>query len=389
MIQSFFNGLSGLLTFSRGLKNVSNNVSNMNTPGFRGSDTFYRSVNGEGDQGLGADVAGTSLRSGQGEFRQTGNATDVAINGTGFFILQSDNDFLFYSRAGQFKLNESDSLVDSVTGYNVLGIDAAGNLVDINLNTSKVLPPKPTTTVDFVGNLVSASPSHSISAVNVYDVTGAKIALTVNLTTSALTPNIWTVKILDASGVEKGSGEVRFGPDGSPLAGFNTFDVTLASNGQSQVVSFNFGDPGTYNKATQFSGARSTLGATVVDGSALAGLVSFNFDEQGILKLEYSNGEKRDGQQLGLADFADESVLNHVTGSLYASPDAMKPDFGRAASGPFGKIQGGAIELSNIDLAQEFGDILIIQRGYQASSRVMTVANEMLEQLYGGGSRGG
>ncbi len=89
MMQSFFNGLSGLLTFSQGLKNTSNNVSNMNTPGFRGSDTFYRSVNGEGDQGLGADVAGTSIRSDQGEIRQTGNDTDIAINGSGFFVLRT------------------------------------------------------------------------------------------------------------------------------------------------------------------------------------------------------------------------------------------------------------------------------------------------------------
>jgi flagellar hook protein FlgE len=390
MMQSFLNGLSGLLTFSRGLKNVSNNVSNMNTPGFRGSDTFYRSVNGEGEQGLGTNVAGTSLRTGQGEFRQTGNSTDAAIDGAGFFVLRDDKGGQFYSRAGQFKLNDKSVLIDSVTGYHVQGILASGSLADINIESARTLPPTPTTKVDFAGNLVSTATTHSVTVNNVYDKTGAKVTLTVNFTNQApATPNGWSLSVLDASGATIGSGSIRFSTDGSPMAGFNTLIISLASNGQTQDITFNFGDPGSFSKATQFLGATSTLGATVIDGSALAGLVSYSFDEQGVLRFEYSNGEKRDGPQLALADFSDETQLSHVAGSLYTPPDAMKPVLGHAGAGPFGKIVGGNIELSNIDLAQEFGDILIIQRGYQASSRVMTVANEMLEQLYGGGSRGG
>jgi flagellar hook protein FlgE len=387
MMQSFLNGLSGLLTFSRGLKNVSNNVSNMNTPGFRGSDTFYRSVNGEGEQGLGSNVAGTTLRTGQGEFRQTGNSTDAAIDGAGFFVLQDTRGNYFYTRAGQFKFDEENVLVESVSGYKVMGM-ANGSLDQISLDTTRVLPPRPTTKVDFVGNLVSTSTTHSVTVNNIYDNSGAKVTLTVNFTKDTFTPNTWAVAVLNGA-TQLVSGTLRFSPDGSPMAGFNTLSIPLTSNGQTQTIAFNFGDAGSFSKATQFIGASSTLGATVVDGSAMAGLVSSSFDEFGMLKLEYSNGEKRDGQQLALADFADESVLSHVSGALYAPPHSMRADFGTAGTGPFGKVQGGNIELSNIELAQEFGDILIIQRGYQASSRVMTVANEMLEQLYGGGSRGG
>ena len=83
MLQAFFNGLSGLFSFSKGLDNVSNNVSNMNTPGFRGSDTFYRSVGGQDGRGLGSSVAGTEMRTKPGDPRQTGNQTDLAISGAG------------------------------------------------------------------------------------------------------------------------------------------------------------------------------------------------------------------------------------------------------------------------------------------------------------------
>lgn len=391
MMQSFLNGLSGLLTFSRGLKNVSNNVSNMNTPGFRGSDTFYRSVNGEGEQGLGSTVAGTSLRTGQGEFRQTGNTSDAAIDGAGFFVLRDPTGVLYYTRAGQFKLDDKSVLVDSVTGHHVQGIVGSSGLADINLTSVRTLPPTPTTKIDFVGNLSSNGTTHTVTISNVYDKTGAKVTLKATFVNQApTTPNSWTVSVVDGNGATVGSGNVRFSADGSPQTGFNTMTLTLTSNGQSQDIVFNFGDAGSFSNATQFLGATSTLGGSAADGSALAGLVSFSFDEQGMIKLEYSNGEKRDGQQLALADFTDETQLINVKGSLYVPPDAMKPVYGHAGAGPFGKVVGGSIELSNIDLAQEFGDILIIQRGYQASSRVMTVANELLEQLYGGGgSRGG
>ena len=106
MLQAFFNGLSGLLAFSKGLDNVSNNVSNMNTPAYRGSDTFFRSVNGQDGQGLGAGITGTQVRTKAGDTRQTGNDTNAAITGAGYFVLHDSNQQLFYSRAGQFQIDK-------------------------------------------------------------------------------------------------------------------------------------------------------------------------------------------------------------------------------------------------------------------------------------------
>lgn len=392
MLQAFFNGLSGLLSFSKGLNNVSNNVSNMNTPGYRGSDTFFRSVVGQDGEGYGADVAGTAVRTKPGETRQTGNSTDLAINGIGYFIVRDSDGDIFYTRSAQFQVDKDGFLVDSVTQDRVAGLDASGNLIDINISQDRTLPPKPTTKIEMVGSLARSGPPTAgdiISSVQVFDATGATKTLQISLDPKAGTNDTWVVTVTDETGATLKTGEIQFGLDGSPANGFNTLDVPVTSNGQTQNITLDFGKPGNFNLAYQVaSAANHTLNARVVDGSAVAGMTSFSFDSKGVLKFVYSNGEKRDGAQLGLADFADESALIARKASLYQAPATTKAQYGRPGSSQFGLIQGGYIELSNVDLSQEFGDILIIQRGYQASSRIVTVSNEMVEQLYGA-TRGG
>ncbi|PRN03008.1 flagellar biosynthesis protein FlgE [Pseudomonas sp. LLC-1] len=394
MLQAFFNGLSGLLAFSKGLDNVSNNVSNMNTPAYRGSDTFFRSVNGQDGQGLGAGITGTQVRTKAGDTRQTGNDTNAAITGAGYFVLHDSHQQLFYTRAGQFEIDKDGYLVDSVSQFRVQGVDASGNRGDININERRSLPPTATTKVEMIGTLARSGTSeatHQIKDIVVYDASGSSQKLTLKFTpqTTSVSSNSWQVDVSNAQGTLLTSGSIAFGIDGSPQVGHNTLSVPLATNGSSQAIVLDFGTPGSYNLASQVaSGPSHTLTAKVVDGSAVSGLSTYAFDEKGVMKLTYASGEKRDGSQLVLANFDDSAALIVGEKSLYRSPEYMRPQFGRATEGHFGRIQGGYLELSNVDLAQEFGDILIIQRGYQASSRVMTVSNEMIEQLYNG-TRGG
>jgi flagellar hook protein FlgE len=392
MLQAFFNGMSGLFSFSKGLNNVSNNVSNMNTPGYRGNDTFFRSVNGQNGQSLGAEIAGTEMRVKAGESRQTGNSTDLAINGYGFFVLRNKQGDVYFSRAGQFQSDQQGFLVDTVTQHRVAGMNAAGSLTDINIKDLRTLAPTATTKVEMIGSLARTGPtesSHTISSVQVYDQSGSPHALSIKFEPQLGLENSWTVTVTDAEGTTLTNSSITFGADGSPQAGFNTVDVPLTVGGATQTITLDFGIPGSFNLASQVaSGASHTLGARVVDGSPTASLSAYAFDEMGTLQFTYSNGEKRTGQQLALADFSDETALIPSEGSMYRSPTSIKPTYGRPGHAQFGRIQGGYIELSNVDLSQEFGDILIIQRGYQASSRVMTVSNEMLEQLYNG-TRGG
>lgn len=388
MLQSFFNGLSGMFSFSRGLQTVSNNISNMNTPGFRGSDNFFRSLNGGG--GLGTSLNATTMRTGSGEMRQTSNATDLALNGTGFFVLRDENGQLFYTRAGQFQFDENGILIDTVSKAQVMGQNSAGNFVAISIQELRTLPAEATTAINFVGNFVAGSASHTVSDTQVFDAAGTVHRLTTTFTnaSSATSTNTWTVQVAESNGTVVGTGQIRFGPDGSPLAGFNTVSIALPVNGTTQNITLNFGEPGSFSGSTQFSGSSSTVGARVQDGHAVLGLTEVKFDEKGMLNLTYSNGDKREGERLALASFADESALLQSTGSLYIANGATAANYGYAGTGVFGKVQGGNIELSNVDLTQEFADMMIIQRGYQASSRVMSVSNDMIEQLYNS-SRGG
>ena len=303
-------------------------------------------------------------------------------------MLRDDSKDVFYTRSGQFQIDSNGFLVDTVTQKRVAGLSPSGALTDINIRDQRSLPPKATTRVEMVGTLARSGPtdsSHKISNVQVFDASGAANVLSIEFDPLPTPANSWSVKVYNSSGALLNSGTIAFGADGTPQAGFNSVSFALGM----QLITLEFGTPGSFNLASQVaSGPSHTLGAKVVDGSAIAGLSSLSFDEKGIVQLTYSNGEKRTGSQLALADFPDETALIAGENSLYRTPDSMRPNYGRPADGPYGRIQGGYLELSNVDLSQEFGDILIIQRGYQASSRVMTVSNELLEQLYNG-TRGG
>lgn len=396
MLQSFFNGLSGLFSFSRGLNTVSNNISNMNTAGFRGSDTFFRSINGSGNQsGFGTSASDSFMRTNSGEIRNTGidNSTgriDLALNGSGFFTVRDDDGNLFYTRSGNFQFNEDGILVDILSGFEVMSLDANGNLSNVNISEQRMLAAEPTTLVNLVGALGTGDSTHTIEGIKVYDAGGIVHTLSLEMQRPAGAADnlIWNVEIKDENGATVGTGTIRFSPDSTPLAGFNTVNASLNINGVTQAISFNFGEPGSFTGTSQTQGTQSTASANVDDGRPVIGLKGFTFDENGQLQLTYSNGEKEEGVRLAIASFVQEGNLTQATGSLYRTNSQNPPTYGYAAEGVNGKIQSGSLELSNVDLTQEFADMMIIQRGYQASSRIMSVSNEMVEQLYNN-TRGG
>ncbi len=385
MFQALYNSLSGLFSFSRSLETVSNNITNMNTPGFRGSDSFFENVLG----GNGTRIDGEGIRTAAGDLRQTGTASDLAILGNGFFVLRDEAGNLHYSRAGQFRFDADGLLVDSVTGYQVMAMDAAGNLSAVNIGDNRTLPADPTTRVGLAGNLSPTATTHAVSNVRVFDSNGTAHNLSVTFTnTNATTPNSWSVSVSDASGTAIGSGELRFAANGTLQAGFTSLTVNLGVQGGTQAINLDFGTAGaTSGGTTQLTGQANTLGTREVDGHGVLGLSGFSFNSSGVLQLNYG-AETRDGQQLALAYIADEASLASEGGRLFSGVDRNRVTLGHAESASLGRIAGGSLELSNVDLTQEFADMIIIQRGYQASSRVLTVTNEMLENLYNS-TRGG
>jgi flagellar hook protein FlgE len=383
-MQSFYNGLNGMVNFSKSLDNVSNNISNMNTPGFKGNDVFVRTL-GDGANGYGTQLEDSSPRMQAGDLRQTGNDLDLAITGYGYFVLQDKNGEMFYTRAGQFKFDENNKLVDSATGASVMALDGSGILRQIDITDDKALLPAPTTNVKLVGNLsataTSATAPYVVSDIGVYSATGEKNNIKLEFVKSATIANEWNVTIRDELNQSIGTFSIQFDTDSSPAAGYNTIAQNVTLNGVSQAINFEIGNTGSLAGASELP-SESNLSAAATDGHQALGLQSYSFTKDGIMKFEYSGGEKKDGAQIALAYFNDPSQLHLSSNGLFTSQSTQKPTYGTANKDIFGSIQGKSIEMSNVDLTQEFADILIIQRGYQASSRVMSVSNDMLEQLY-------
>jgi flagellar hook protein FlgE len=379
IMQALYNSVSGLFSFSQSLDTISNNISNMNTPGFRGSDSFFENIMDDD----GTKISGTAENTSEGQIEQTSTSTDVAIQGNGLFILKDPQGNTYYTRSGQFEFNSSGQLVDSVNKYLVQGYDSSGTFGDINITNYQTLPAQPTTTVNMTGNMSPSDPTESVSNITVYDAQGNAHTLSMALTNNkATTPGSWGVTITDSAGATVGSGNIVFNTDGTPETGSNTITMTSTLGAASQTIAFNFGTPNGLSGATGFSGTAGSLAAQVQDGHAVVGVSSEAFDATGTLQLTYADGETKAGPQLALASFQDESSLQLIQGNLYMPPQNENAQIARPNTTIFGQIEGSSLEMSNVDLTQELADMIVIQRGYQASSRVMTVSSDMLQQLY-------
>jgi flagellar hook protein FlgE len=387
MLDSIYIGMSGLLGYSRGLKVISNNVANMNTPGFKASqlqfgDLFYSGGNaaqGNANPGGGGLKTGTTtLNFRQGEFRQTGNNMDLAIDGDGLFVLRNDAGEIRYSRAGQFEFNGEGILVNRADGAKVLGLDANGKLAEIHISGSRSNPPKATASLKFTGNLSGDDVDHTIDGVKVFDSVGGEHTLKLAFTNGApATPGTWTVTVTDGTTTVH-TGTIKF-VNGLPDPAASTLSFTYSPSGVPAIpLSINFAE-----NATSFAaGTTSTLVFSTQDGYAAGVLTQAGVDEQGRLKLTYSNGQSTHDQRLALAHFDTESSLEALGGNLFKSANDAAVHYGTAGTEAFGDVSAGMVELSNVDLSREFGDLIVTQRGYQASSQIVSTANEMIQQLF-------
>lgn len=395
MLGSIYSGLSGMIAYSKGLDVISNNVANLNTPGYKGSDILFRDLlydqQATGDNqflssdiGNGVQTKGTSTRFTQGDIQSTGNSTDLAVNGNGLFIIK-DDDNVFYTRAGQFEFNDENFLTVRGTDARVQGFDLAGNLTDISLRESLTNPAVATSNIDFENNLSTGSASHELSTVTVIDSAGEEHDLKFTFTNNnAVTPRSWLIDIEDSTGNTIATGlEIRYSGDGSPAQGFDSvsFDFTPAGANTQNIV-INMGEPGSFTGSTSFSaGVNSTLSAGTIDGVVTGALLSASFDNEGLLTVNYSNGESTDIGSIALAWFKDLQSLTQVGQSQFIAPQSAAPTVARAGDDVMGSIVDSSIEISNVDLTKEFTDLIIMQRGFQASSQILTASNEILEQL--------
>lgn len=395
MFASIYTALAGMKAYSQGLDVISNNVANLNTPGFKVSDPVFREIvyrhiqasegDGGGQRPLGSGVeAGTAgINFTQGELRDTGNSLDAAIDGSGFFVLQQEDGTYRYTRAGQFTFNDDGILVERTTGDKVVFSTPESSVGTFDINSYRTHEPKATTTVNISGVLArtGTNATYELTSATVYDKAGTAVSLRVRFTRNGSDPLKWTAEVMSSANTVIGSGTVTFNADGTPAT--TTFSVNVtATGGEPFAVTFDLGAVGTYSGVTSpATSTSSTLQVQRQDGITIGSLTTTAFDEQGQLKLTYSNGQSKTVGKLVLADFDNPEQLQALGGGLFASKDGMSQRLGSAMAQGVGRIMGGRIEMANVDLTRQFTDLIILQRGYQASSQVSSITNELIQTL--------
>ncbi|MDH5228490.1 MAG: flagellar hook-basal body complex protein [Gammaproteobacteria bacterium] len=403
MIGAMYTGMSGLSAYSKGLDSISNNISNLNTPGFKGSDLVFRDLfyqyqlNDEQNSGkthtqIGQGVAthSTSIQFSQGELRDTGNSLDAAVRGNGFFIV-SDGGQQYYSRSGQFSVDKDGYVVSLGSNYQLLSLNSKNNLETINIDAYRTLAPRATTEIKFSNNLSRSTESstpnrHEVSDVVILDKAGTEHKLKLILVEDKSTPFLhqWNLEVQNSKGITINTGgQIRFQSNGTPEEGFNQYEFEFQPEGQETMsVKLFFGEPGSFANATSFSaGTRSDLAVKSQNGSTASAIRDMAFDREGVFTITYANGEELKLNQLAIAWFDDLQSLRQLGRGIFSADDGMKKTISSATQDGMGEIVSGKIELSNVEISTQFANLIITQRGFQASSQILTTANEMMQEL--------
>ncbi|MDB5915205.1 MAG: flagellar hook-basal body complex protein, partial [Ramlibacter sp.] len=238
---------------------------------------------------------------------------------------------------------------------------------------------KATGVARFTGNLSSTAPEQTVGSVKVFDAVGAEHALSVKFTsTEATAAGSWKVELFDGTS-SVGSSELVFA-DGRPTAATSKLSFTYTPAGQpAQTLLLDL----TSDVTSFASGNLTTLAMTTQDGYAPGNLSKVSFDASGALVATYSNGQTVKGSRVALGRFSTLDAVQEVGGNAFAEANGIAWQIGAAGQCAFGSVRGGTLEISNVDLSREFSDLVIMQRGYQASSQIVSTANDMLQELFG------
>lgn len=383
MLGSMFIGLSGMHAYSAGLRQISNNISNLNSVGFKTTDVHFTDVfagygGGRDGVGYGVTYSDSRLDLSQGELRQSDRDLDLAIDGDGFLVLLRDSD-QYFARTGSFEVDQDGFVVLAGTDYRLTVLDEAGNPTAVSINSVRSSEPAATTRVSFAQNLSSTADSFDLPDLTVYDASGNEDTWRVRFERDQSvtgTESLWEVIVTNGDGVEIGREELRFN---SGIIDPSTLELTFNDADAGRSVVFDFS-----TDVTSFSsGSVSTLRASEVDGYPLGELVNITINEQGIMEAIYSNGETESLGAVAIANLRDISRLQQSGAGLFTVTDNGTIDFRTADASVGAQLLTRTVEASNVDLSAEFGNLILIQRGYQASSQVVSVSNDMIQQLFG------
>ncbi len=387
MFGAIYIGLSGLTAYSNGLKAVSNNVSNLNTTGFKSANVSFSDLYGTGSNGgleygygfsgngHGVGLNAPTINFSQGELRQTDRDLDLAIDGNGFFVLQ-DGDQYYYTRTGSFAVNDEGFITLAGTNYRLAVLDESGLPVSLNIDSARTSPPAATDRIKFADNLSMTATSYTIPNVKVYNDRGTESVWTIAFSRAETVSDVWTVKVTDAKNREIGTKTLKFvGSIIDPTTSTLLFEDR--ANGLS--VTFDF----SANVVSYSSGSVSTLRAADINGNAAGTIAKLAVNQDGKLEITYTNEEKKDLGAVAIVDFRDPQRLEQRSNGLFVSDGYGQQQYLAATDTRVGTILSKRLEASNVDLSGQFGDLILIQRGFQASSQIISVSNDMIQQLFG------
>ena len=459
MMRSLFSGVSGLKNHQTRMDVVGNNISNVNTTGFKSSranftDMLSQTLNGASAPtdniggtnpkqiGLGSSVSSIDLLFTNGSVQSTGKNTDLALSGNGLFVV-SDGNQRYYTRNGDFEFDADGNYVQAGNSLHVMGwmakdgnLTTSGEVVPIRVPAGKPMEAKASTQATYTNNLNSEVPTitsltpssgtpptatatpanpvtvkmsdgttytmtngkytvgHSLpltTTLTVYDALGSKHDITLYFTktkTDSTNGNEWTVSV-DPNGTanttireKDGStttvnltpATLKFTTDGKFNSGAGTINLTLTNGATgSQTVAVGL------SSLTQYAGSNTISGKA--NGYAAGTLESVSIDKTGVLTGTYTNGVKQTEGQVAIAQFNNASGLTKNGDSLYQESNNSGVANIKTAGDLGCKITPSALEMSNVDIANEFTDMIVTQRGFQSNSKTITVSDEMLETL--------
>jgi flagellar hook protein FlgE len=389
---------------------IGNNIANVNTVGYKTSrvtfeEAFAQLVQGASrppggssdvsggvnpvQVGLGMNIGSIDLLFTQGNLESTGVTTDLAIQGDSFFVV-SDGTQNYYTRSGNFQLDANGRLVASTNGFLVQGKLAdngtlTDEITDITLPFGQKSAALATTGVSMAGNLnaEAAVGDTRDSTITVFDAMGARYEMTVSFEKMTATTWDYTVTVTDGVVVSGDTGTLTFDNQGrlsAPLPA-NPFVFTPASGAADVSVSIDFGEADSIAGLSQFA-APSTAVLKEQDGYTMGDLERFSIDQTGLITGAFTNGVTLTLGQVVMADFNNPAGLIRSGDNMYqVSSNSGAAVLGFPGEGSQSSITSGALEMSNVDLAQEFTNMITAQRGFQSNARVITTADEMLQEV--------
>ncbi len=421
--------ISGLTAQSAAFSNIGDNVANSQTVGFKRIDTSfedYLTTSTAATNQSGAVVARPDyVNTVQGTVKQTDKPLDLAIAGQGFFsvsrqIGESKGVPVFqpqveYTRTGDFGLNKDGYVVNSagnfLNGYvqdptKALGVLDRTQVAPIQVGQAGYSPVA-TTEVTLSANL-PATPSSAAaipSQLSVYDALGQTHTLQLNWTPVTGTPNTWQVAISQAGAASPlGTATVAFGAAGNAGAPEGTVGSITASGGTAtgstfapntaatlqvtanfgsgaQPITLNLGKFGQANGLTQYAGTDFSLRGLTQNGVAPGSYSGVTTRPNGDVVVNFDNGQSRVVANVPLATFANADALQRQDGQAFtATKDSGAAQTLQAGSNGAGTLVTSAVEASNVDIAQEFTKLIVAQRAYSANTKIVTTAEELLQQ---------